>query len=75
MQDQSLDRHVLTVVTTSGLEQQRKEWRTQSIIKTRGDGIVLPWTMPALTPQGCYSAVLIQPLQPVHKTRALIITF
>ena len=25
-----------------------------TIIKTRGDGIiVLPWTMPALTPQGC----------------------
>ena len=41
-----------------------------SIIKTRGDGIVLPWTMPALTPQGCHSAVSIQPLQPVYKTRA-----
>ena len=45
-----------------------------SIIKTLGDGIVLPWTMPALTPQGCHSAVSIQPLQPVHRTRALIIT-
>ena len=45
-----------------------------SIIKTWGDGIVLPWTMPALTPQGCHSAVLMQPLQPVHKTRASIIT-
>ena len=30
MQDQSLNRHLLTVVTTLGLEQQRKEWRTQS---------------------------------------------
>ena len=46
-----------------------------SIIKTRGDGIVLPWTMPALTSQGCHSAVLMQLLQPVHKTRASIITF
>ena len=44
-----------------------------SIIKTWGDGIVLPWTMPALTPQGCHSAVLMQPLQPVHKTRTSII--
>ena len=44
-------------------------------IKTRGDGIVLTWTMPALTPQGCHSAVSIQPLQPVRKTRASIITF
>ena len=96
MQDQSLDHHLLTVVTTLGLEQQRKEWRTQSspfdcghnfrigaaekgmedsIIKTRGDGIVLPRIMPALTPQGCHSAVSIQPLQPVHKTSASIITF
>ena len=46
-----------------------------SIIKTQGDGIVLPRIMPALTPQGCHSAVSIQPLQPVHKTRASIITF
>ena len=44
-----------------------------SIIKTRGDGTVLPWTMPALTPHGCHSAVLMQPLQPVYKTRASII--
>ena len=46
-----------------------------SIIKTRGDGIVLPRILPALTPQGCHSAVSIQSLQPVHKTRASIITF
>ena len=73
MQDQSLDRHLLTGhnfrigAAEKGME--------DSIIKTRGDGIVLPRIMPALTPQGCHSAVSIQPLQPVHKTSASIITF
>ena len=65
MQDQSLDRHRGHNFRIGAAEKGMED----SIIKTQGNEIALPWTMPALTPQGCHSAVSIQPLQLVHKTR------